>query len=177
MYFLPIPTYFYRVIALRYALLLALGCWVCGKINEGRGRTAYPLFQAICFIAGCAYIAFFSLNRENTDIFRYTTWGNTNVFSCLYIVPLFYATLAMFRDYRIRTGWLHSLVSAVGQRSYYILCTQMVMFWYVGRIWTWLGAPLAVSVACNILMAVASGIIVNWLVNRVRRVQSKLTGR
>ncbi len=151
-------------------MLLASGCWVYLKVTENRGKIVYPWLQTICFILGCGYIAFYSLNWENTEIFRYTTWGNTNIFSCLYIAPLFCVTLVLFRDRRIKIGWLHRLVSSIGQSSYYILCTQMVLFWGVWKLWGWAEVPLSASIVCNVILATVSGVFVQWLVNRSRKV-------
>ncbi len=147
-------------------MLLALGCWVNVEIQEKASEINCPVLLALCFITGCFYIAFFSMNRENTEIFRYTIWGNTNIFSCLYITPVFYLIMAKLRNFRINADWLHRIISTVGQCSYYILCTQMIMFWIVGKIWGLIDAPLAVSITCNIVLSVVSGIFIHWFVNK-----------
>ncbi len=168
LYFFHISVSVYRIIALRYLMLLAMGNWVYDEVSNADRKETYLLCMLISFILGCLYIAYFSINRERTEIFPYKTWGNTNFFCCLFIVPLFFFSMKFFKNRKIKFTWLHKTLSAIGQSSYYILCTQMIMFWVINRIWTWAGAPLSLCIICNVLFSVTSGILLNYLIDRIK---------
>lgn len=169
LYYFPISISWYRIIGLRYLMLLACGCWLHDRIIS-REKTKISVYLVLIssFVLGCCYIAFFRYNWENTEIFRYTTWGNTNIFVCLYIIPIFFIVLKIFWGKTISISWLNKLLSTIGQSSYYILCTQMIMFWYIDRIWNHFSTPLDVRILCNIFLGAFSGVCVKLIVDKGR---------
>ncbi len=164
----PIPQSGYRIIGLRYIMLLALGIWVYDKITNSSRTAKTVILLIISFIVGCIYIGFFIANQENAVIFRYTVWPNTNLFSGLYIVPIFFAIVSLIQKRRIKIKWIHNIISLIGQSSYYILCTQMIMFWGIERIWNMLNVPVYISIPCNIIFAAGSGVCVYLVIGKFR---------
>ncbi len=162
LFFFPIPVPFYRIIALRYMSHLVFGCAVYKSIKKRDSSVPLPLLL-ICFFIGILYIVFFMMHKEDVSIFRYTSWGNTNVFSCFYIVPLFYVVMRLFKDFRIKNLKFHDFISEIGISSYFILCTQLVWFWFAARIYSNFSCPLILQILVNITFTVLAGILIRRL--------------
>lgn len=160
-------------------MLLACGCWLHDALTEspvgtGKGvgkKRAAAL--AVSFVCGCCYIVFYGLNWENAELFRYRTWANTNVCVCLYIVPVFYVIMLLFNKRKIGVEWLHRTVSLIGQSSYYILCTQLIMFWNIDLVWDALALPLLLRGIFNVAIGVATGVGVNQIIEVIRRTSQR----
>lgn len=182
LYFLEVPMSLYRIIALRYVMLLACGCWIHNVLCESSvdiGKSIEKKRIAaliVSFVCGCCYIVFYGLNWKNAELFRYRTWANTNVCVCLYIVPIFYAIMVLLNKKKIGIEWLHRAISRVGQSSYYILCTQLIMFWYINPVWDTLSLSLLLRGVFNVAIGIVTGVGVHQAVNAIQR-KSRISER
>lgn len=105
---------FYRMIVLRYILVLAFGCYIAISnvvINKK--------IQFLMIVSGTAYITLFVFFDFSPIITIY--WKNTSLFACLFIIPL---SQFLIKDSKIKCRPLE----LIGKASYNIFLVQMIYY-------------------------------------------------
>lgn len=173
LYWCPIKISLYRVIGMRYLFLLALGMWTFFDPK----RKIRNSILVISFILGIAYILLYKYQGNNTNIFPYKIWGNTSFGVFLYIYPIFYLLMKYGRRITLKNEMADKIITEVGQNTYYILMVQMVMFWGINTVYSWIQVPRSMQIFLNVIVACFGGIICGyiyeWICKQIKRICRK----
>ncbi len=110
----------YRVIILRYSLLVALGMYLYLKPECKKNK----LWGGLSVIIGLIYLLAPSWGYQN-KLFRF--WSSTSMMTAFYIYPLLAGMIEKQEVFAIRNR-LGDLLSRVGEASYHIMYVQLIYF-------------------------------------------------
>ncbi|MBQ8541791.1 MAG: acyltransferase family protein [Clostridia bacterium] len=113
----------YRIIMIRYFLVIALGMYF------GLNRRKKPnwLCVAVLFVVGFLYIALTATDGYTYKIFTISPWNRSNFLAGLYVAAILYTVIRVFRKSG-GNSFIGRAVSKVGQSTYHIMYTQMLYF-------------------------------------------------
>lgn len=122
---LGITSQLWRVFAVRYLFLLAMGCYI--YIYREKLGSKYK--WAIFFALGIAYVYTINYTPYLKSIFN--SWNRTAMPSVFYIAPVFLLLITKFENARCR------LLEELGKASYHILLMQIIYFnYFAPLVWT-----------------------------------------
>ena len=160
----PIPVHLFRISSFRYFTMLALGCYTFIY----KEKLIKSKFLMLSFLVGVGYLLAFCFLQLNTAICKYTPWENTNLFTCLYIYPIFYLALTNLNNWKIKNRYIHNIIVEIGQSTWYILCVQMIWFWKSGALYLRLKLPTVLQLIVNVVVACFFGCLINIAIKRIK---------
>lgn len=145
----------YRLLAPRYLLFLAMGCYLYFHLKD---KKKYPLpvwILVLEFAVGFSFIVWVYQfqNQSELELFRF--WTRTSMLTAFYIFPIVYLLFRCFMDKKI-TGKTGEMLSEIGKASYHIFLVQMVYFEFFADALVPFNQPVLVSVI-NIAVCVTVG--------------------
>ncbi|SDA66462.1 Fucose 4-O-acetylase [Lachnospiraceae bacterium G11] len=136
---------YYRLIVLRYVLLIACGCYLA--VYDVK---VLDLKLIISFIVGGAFIFGVNYTSYNPQIIRY--WTGTSFLSTFYVGPIacFLLSKAVVKK--------ETFLAKIGEASYYIYLAQMT--WYISgsSLIRALNLNRMVELAVNLIVCLGAGI-------------------
>lgn len=163
LYMFPIPLYIYRICAVRYIALLSMGCYtfIMGDKNI---KTKNLI---ISFLIGALYLGFYMNFSHIKRIYKYSPWENSNVFSLLYIYPIFYCIIKKLRYWKLNNVF-HKIFGLIGQSTWYIMCLQMMWFWKAHALYMKINTPLVLQMIMNVFICCFSGCLIKVLTDKIK---------
>ncbi len=153
---------YYRLIVLRYILLIACGCYLAlyeVKVLDWK--------LLILFIVGCVFVFGVNYTSYNPQIIRY--WTGTSFLSAFYVGPIACFVLSKTM---VKKG---TFMAKIGEASYYIYLAQMT--WYIGgsSLIQVLGLNRMVELAVNLILCLGTGMTFYLLFfKHIRRISRKI---
>lgn len=145
----------YRLLAPRYLLFLAMGCYLYFHLKEAK-KYPLPVWSMFPgFVAGFGFIVWvYQLdNQPELELFRF--WTRTSMLTAFYIFPIVYLLFHYLKNKKI-PGKAGAFLSEIGKASYHIFLVQMVYFEFFDDILFPLHPAVPVTIG-NVLVCVASG--------------------
>lgn len=135
---------FYRMICLRYVLVIALGCLL--------GLTSFRLGKrelgGVC-ILGLTYIMLFEYAGLTPLITKY--WTNTSMFACLFFLPII--------QFAIKAKKIHFIpIETLGKASYHIFLAQMVYYNWAWHMYDRIDS-IVIRIAINFGCCIVAGML------------------
>lgn len=150
----------YRLLILRYILLIAVGCHISREDFKMR-----KVVMIISFVVGALFI--YKCNFMEYEPRIITHWTKTSYLACLYILPI--ATIMILKLKSVRFIPLEFL----GKASYNIFLAQMVWYHFGFK---WLGTVVEdrlMLLAVDILICIIAGILFYFAEQPVTRFVDK----
>ena len=143
------PTHEYRLLVLRYVLLIASGCYLAigkKKVNAYIYTLSFLIGSTWLYLVKyCSYIP--KIIDEN--------WSTTSVLSSFYCIPLFCVFFNKMNNLNLNSKFLEIL----GRASFNIFLTQMVYFTFLNHKISELFSNSIVTTLANIIICITFGII------------------
>lgn len=114
---------YYRIIMIRYFLVIALGMYF------GLNRRKKPnwLWVVVMFLVGLLYVMITATDGYTYKIFTISPWNRSNFLAGLYVAAILYTVIRVFKKID-GNSFIGRAVSKVGQSTYHIMYTQMLYF-------------------------------------------------
>ena len=143
----------YRLLLFRYFLFVAAGIYL--KLY---GSDIDNKISVIMLSIGILYMLLPWRFGYEYRIFTYPVWKKTSMVTALYVVPIIYMVFKHFGTARL-PGFLGSTASLIGQASYHIMYTQLLLYDIKSLVFAQLGISNEyIGALLYIVVSIVSGI-------------------
>lgn len=140
----------YRLLMMRYILLIATGCFLTGeKYFFDKIKDCFSLVIGIAFIIAYCYMDY------EPKIIIY--WTRTSILACLYIIPIAMILISKLGSIRF------DLLEICGRASYNIFLVQMVWYNYCSGFVGKCIPDRIVHLMINLIVCIGAGIIFYYI--------------
>lgn len=148
-----VPTPLYRILLYRYLLYIGFGIFIYMKRNEKISE----IFILCSLVFGISYIAILNSETYVAKIFTYQNWNKSSMMAAFYIAPIIYLFIRIVPN--MKEGIVKQVVQLISNASYHIMCTQMMMFWYIKELYKEWNTPVVLQLVVNVGISFLSGIL------------------
>ena len=159
----------YRLILIRYTLVIAVGCYLAiGKKRTKKQDVFVFIMLFLSMIIGAAYIVWVYYFGYNPVLTKY--WKETSIWASLFIIP---PTVLIIGGGKLKWAPLEFL----GKASYHIFMLQMFYFKPMEAVYEKLNIPFLTFPPIKVLTAyticITAGILYYFLDNKLHRLKKR----
>lgn len=145
----------YRLLAPRYLLFLAMGCYLYFHLKEEK-KYPLPIWSLIPgFLVGFGFIVWVYQLENQPELTLFRFWTRTSMLTAFYIFPIIYLLFRYLKNRQI-PGIAGVVLSEIGKASYHIFLVQMLYYEFFDDILFPLHPAVPVTVG-NVLVCLTVG--------------------